>query len=159
MATLKIYPAQARAFITVRNLATDDAEGAKTLRKTLWASIRDQFDIPDSIKLKVEIDNANAPNYLVLTDKATNLQLHMHPATGKFSAPPPPAPVQRPRWFMVDEDDIRASVIDQQGFEDGDLDLDSATDGAVYTMASTGDVALDSEGAVFIKLGADDFSF
>lgn len=156
MATLKISPAQARAFISVRNLANDDAEGAKTLRKTLWASIRDQFDIPDAVKLKVEIDNTTAPNYLVLTDKTINLPLHGDPATGKYTATPP-APVQRPRWFMVDMDAAVGDIVCTQDFEDGAVSPDSLTDGAAYNLSNDGCTAMDSDGDVFIKLEANDF--
>lgn len=59
---------QLAAFLGARSQSTSIA---KTTRKNLWADLRRQWGIPTSVKLKVELNNVGAPNYLALADKAT----------------------------------------------------------------------------------------
>lgn len=72
------------AFRQARALAqSGDETGAKALRTDIWADIRAQFGIPPSTKLKVELDAVDAPDYLVLKDKANDHWLYE--ADGRFS--------------------------------------------------------------------------
>jgi hypothetical protein len=59
---------QTAAFMGARNLP--DAQ-AKAARKNIWADLRQHWGIPDSVKLKVELDNVGASDYLALAVKST----------------------------------------------------------------------------------------
>lgn len=75
MAQLKITVAQAAVLIGLRTLAGVDDSTRKAEKKAVFAAIREQFNIPRSVKLKVEIDDRHSPAYLVLKDKTTGADL------------------------------------------------------------------------------------
>ena len=69
---IKLTQTQAAAFLYARTLDVSDPATAKTVRKETWAHVRETHAIPETIKLKVELDNKQAPDYLVLKDKAND---------------------------------------------------------------------------------------
>ncbi len=66
MATITITRAQRAALLHSRTL--DDSE-RKALKAEVFSDLRNTWDIPSTIKLKVEIDDAQHPKYMVLCDK------------------------------------------------------------------------------------------
>lgn len=66
MAHLKITEAQANALRALRPLKTADKAGYKDARSALFANIRAALGIPDTIVLKVEVDDRANPMYCVL---------------------------------------------------------------------------------------------
>ena len=51
------------------------SRSASDSKKRVWREIRSQHRIPDGVKLKVEIDNRDSWDFLLLKDKCTNLPL------------------------------------------------------------------------------------
>lgn len=69
---IKLTASHINQFLTARTYA---AVSAKTARKTIWASIRDVYRIPKSVKLGVHLDNPADPLYGNLYEKGSRALL------------------------------------------------------------------------------------
>lgn len=74
MAQIKISASAAATLRALRNLPADSTD-RKTAKKDIFNTLRNQFAIPQNVKLKVEIDNTTAADFLVVKDKTTGRDL------------------------------------------------------------------------------------
>lgn len=74
MAQIKITASAAATLRALRNLSTDNPD-RKAAKKDIFNTLRNQFRIPQNIKLKVEIDDTAAADFLVVKDKTTGREL------------------------------------------------------------------------------------
>jgi hypothetical protein len=65
----KITATQAATLIATRGYSDADRKATK---RALFAAVRAQYNIPTSVKLKVEVDDTSSPDYLVLKNKHTD---------------------------------------------------------------------------------------
>ena len=81
------------------------SKAQRAAQRQVFADLKRRFGIPSNLKLKVELDNRNSPDYLVLKDKRSGEALnelvatpHAQPApsypfpSAECAAPPPAAP-------------------------------------------------------------------
>lgn len=155
MAKAQLTQAQANYLKLARNMSDEDRSA---IRAELFRSVKQTFGIPESHKLKVEIDDANHPHYLTLFRKKTD-ESYALGADGKWvGASTPQGTVSTPapvvRWFQVDSADVddlmdaaRQSLTDDWYY--GQLDTPDDMR-AVY--GSAGRLGVDSDGTVWIGL-------
>lgn len=97
MALAKLSLAQAALLVHLRNYSGSD-QTRKDMKADLFKLVKDSFGIPHDHKLSVEIDNASAPDFLVLKRKKNGMPYDLG-ADGRWveaSQPTAPAvPVQR----------------------------------------------------------------
>lgn len=152
-------------FLTARRYSEDDAKRA---RKAVWSTIRSQYGIPESVKLKVELDHNNNGDQYVLKDKATNTPLYAE--NGRFVSVGSPIlaqTAQPARQAAQDGQDvvrvisssdqpkyIRVGVSNLSQLAD-DYPIDLEDDGVeVIHMSDVGRVAYDKDAdAILIRLG------
>lgn len=112
--SIKITLAQANALRALRALKTSDKDGYKAARSTVFANIRQQFGIPDSVVLKVEVDNAASPDYLVVKgrppkSKTVDYAVLQSDDQGRYAGAAPAS-----KWVSVTLADV-VSLLREQG--------------------------------------------
>ena len=154
MAYAQLTPSQANYLKLARALSDADRIAVKA---ELFRTVKASFGIPDDHKLKVEIDDAAHPNYLVLIRKKNDEPYALRVSDGKWvgaGAPQgtvsnPPAPVVR--WFAVDNAEVYEATLsllrnEEPDWEDGDL---TAPDDLKYVPGTNGRLAFDEYGNVW----------
>lgn len=89
MALAKLSLAQAALLVHLRNYSGSD-QTRKDMKADLFKLVKDSFGIPHEHKLSVEIDNASAPDFLVLKRKK-NGTVYQLDAGGRWVDAPQPA--------------------------------------------------------------------
>lgn len=140
-----------------KQYATDDER--KALKKDLFAQAKEAYGIPSSIKLKVNIEDTDDSEYLVLKDAATGEKFELTAAKKWVRALATPAPVQVPkRWFETGIDaatliDEATMNIDTANWDDG---FDDKPGGVCITDEDGREVVISGDGTVFVLVSEDD---
>lgn len=119
----QLTQAQANYLKTIRTMSDDDR---KALKKDLFTIVKDKFGIPSEHKLKVEVDNASSPDYLVLIRKSDSSRYELDLA-GRWDGAvyvPPAAPAVR--YFPVHNSLVGDALADL--VVDSDLEWDDGVD-------------------------------
>ena len=144
MAIAKISLAAAQTLKLARQHT--DATTRKAIKKELFASIKTQLGIPQSIRVKVEESDTTHPDYLVLKRQDNGATFNLTDA-GVWDGAAAPAPVEY-RWFAlandVVDDVLRDAVLDTQDWDDG-------------APADTDNTPI-AGGFTYVKLPASDFT-
>ena len=154
MAYAQLTPSQANYLRLARTMSDEDRSA---IRAELFRSVKLAFGIPEDHKLRVEIDDAAHPQYLVLIRKKTD-QPYVLGANGKWvGASAPQGTVSRPpvvRWFQVDSADVddlmdaaRQSLTND--WYEGSMDK---PDDLTTVYGSNGRLGVDTDGTVWIGL-------
>lgn len=103
MANAQLNLHQAAFLVRLRQFPDETAR--KAMKADLFRLVKDTFGIPQDHKLKVEVDAASSPDFLVLYRKTDGQPYQLH-ADGKWigaerSTAAVPAPVDTRKWYRT----------------------------------------------------------
>jgi len=128
----KLTQAQATFLKTIRAMSDDDR---RSLKRDIFAVVKDKFGIPAEHKVKVEVDNPYSPHYLTVIRKVDGAAYQLN-SDGRWDGAVC-APTPAVRFFPVQSSSVADALADL--VHDTDLDWDDGLnlddiDGVVGTQ-------------------------
>lgn len=126
MAFAKITASHRDLLLTIRTIT--DTAARKRILKNVFAEIKAKYGIPEKHRLKVELDNASSPDYLVMIRKKTGEKYKLGVCDRWEKAPALP---QRRSAITVPLDKLRSLIKEAQAngdnFAESPVDLPDGT--------------------------------